>query len=220
MERIPEPELMDDHEQAVAYATADFSVPHQRFVDLLRGRFPDLPEHGVALDLGCGSADVSCRFAKSYPGWRVHGLDAAEAMLELGREAVRAAGLETRIALHRGYLPGAAAPLEHYDLVFSNSLLHHLAEPSALWNSACQWSRPGGPVFVMDLLRPTSAAEVVRLVREHASGAPEILQRDFRASLHAAYLTQEVRAQLAAAGLGLFEVSEVSDRHWITWGRR
>ena len=39
MERIPEPELMDDPEQARAYASADFSEPHQAFVERFTQRF-------------------------------------------------------------------------------------------------------------------------------------------------------------------------------------
>ena len=34
MERIPEPDLMSEQEQARAYAEADFSEPHENFVDL------------------------------------------------------------------------------------------------------------------------------------------------------------------------------------------
>ena len=37
MERIPEPEIMDDEEGAVAYAGADFSESNQLFVDRLAG---------------------------------------------------------------------------------------------------------------------------------------------------------------------------------------
>ena len=51
--------------------------------------------------------------------------------------------------------------------------------------------------------------------------APEVLQRDYRASLHAAFTTAEVKAQLADAGLAQLQVLEVEDRYlevsgWIT----
>jgi hypothetical protein len=46
-----------------------------------------------------------------------------------------------------------------------------------------------------------------------------VLQRDFYLSLCAAYTPDEVRAQLADAGLGHCELEVVSDRHWIAWGR-
>ncbi|HEX6174620.1 MAG TPA: SAM-dependent methyltransferase, partial [Candidatus Binatia bacterium] len=62
MERIPEPELMDEDEQARAYALADFAEPHNHFVELFRECFPDEAITGHVLDLGCGPADVTLRF--------------------------------------------------------------------------------------------------------------------------------------------------------------
>ncbi|MEM9137608.1 MAG: hypothetical protein AAGB01_09715, partial [Cyanobacteria bacterium P01_F01_bin.42] len=35
MERIAEPDLMDGWEQAIAYAQADFEVPHSAFIEKL-----------------------------------------------------------------------------------------------------------------------------------------------------------------------------------------
>ena len=52
MERIPEPELMDEAEQAAAYARADFEEPHSRFIALLSEKLEALPATGFALDLG------------------------------------------------------------------------------------------------------------------------------------------------------------------------
>ena len=36
MQRIPEPELMTDEGQAIAYANADFEEPHNHFIKLLK----------------------------------------------------------------------------------------------------------------------------------------------------------------------------------------
>ena len=44
MERILEPELMDDAAQALAYARADFADVNRGFVDRFRTMFPDLAE--------------------------------------------------------------------------------------------------------------------------------------------------------------------------------
>ncbi len=41
MKRIPEPELMNSPEQARAYAEADFSEPHNMFVEKFAECFPD-----------------------------------------------------------------------------------------------------------------------------------------------------------------------------------
>lgn len=218
MQRIPEPELMTDVEQVLAYASADFEQPHERFIELLRERLPALPEQGTALDLGCGPGDIAVRFARAFPGWRVHGLDGSQPMLELGRQALRGAGLDERVSLHHAYLPAGRPPLEVYDFVYSNSLLHHLAQPGVLWQCAARWSREGGPIFVMDLFRPGTAFEVQRLVEEHSRDEPEVLRRDFSNSLFAAYRPEEVRVQLERARQSDLALDIVSDRHFVVWG--
>jgi ubiquinone/menaquinone biosynthesis C-methylase UbiE len=218
MQRIPEPELMDDEAQAHAYAEADFAEPHEHCVALFREAFPGLEPAGAVLDLGCGPADVTLRFARAFPNCRFDGVDGAPAMLRFGREAVQRAGLAGRIRLVEGYLPGATLPLESYDAVLSNSLLHHLADPAVLWKSVKRWGKPGAPVFVMDLMRPDDPAGVEHLTRRYAANEPEILRRDFRHSLRAAYRPEEVREQLRAAGLEGLAVRPVSDRHWVASG--
>jgi len=218
MERIPEPELMEGAEQARAYAAADFAEPHDRFVALLGERLPGLPREGLALDLGCGPADVTLRFATAHPGFAVDGIDGAEAMLALGRAAAERHGLASRVALHLLRLPARALPAAPYDLVFSNSLLHHLAEPAVLWSTILQASGAGTSVFVMDLMRPESPEQAERLVASYARDEPAVLREDFYNSLLAAYRPVEVRAQLQAAGVDALEVEAVSDRHWIAWG--
>ncbi len=219
MQRIPEAELMDGVEQAIAYAQADFEAPHQYCLDCLRQVLPDLPAVGTALDLGCGPADITLRFAKAYPQWQVHGLDGSAAMLAQGTAAVARAALADRVQLVQAYLPQGEAPQAQYDLVFANSLLHHLADPGVLWQSIHRWAAPGAGVFVMDLMRPGGAAIAQSLVDQYAADEPEMLRRDFYHSLCAAYRIPEVQQQLYAAGLGHLQIKPVSDRHWIVWGR-
>jgi len=216
--RTPEPELMDEAEQSLAYAEADFSEPHNRFIALFHQAFAYSPVAGTVLDLGCGPADVILRFARAHPDCRIDGVDGATSMLALGRSQVEAAGLSHRIRLIEGYLPGAELPLPRYDTIISNSLLHHLAEPSVLWQSIRQYGSPGAAVFVMDLRRPENQQDLDTLVRQHAAGESEILQRDFRLSLHAAYRPEEIRQQLQQAGLNGLNVSASGDRHLIVYG--
>ncbi len=217
MKRIPEPELMNDLAQARAYAGADFEAPHNQFIELFRQAFPDYDGQGTVLDLGCGPADITLRFARAYPACTVHGVDGAPAMLQQGRLTVEAAGLADRITLLEGHLPGASLPLPQYDAVISNSLLHHLAEPQVLWDSIRRHARPQAPVFVMDLRRPDSVEAAIQLVKTYAGDEPVILREDFHRSLLAAYTVEEVAAQLQAAGLAL-AIRVVSDRHFIVHG--
>ena len=74
MQRIPEPELMDDPEQALAYSQADFSASHGARVPIFQSLYPQFALNGPALDLGCGSGDVLLRFARAYTGGCFFGL--------------------------------------------------------------------------------------------------------------------------------------------------
>jgi SAM-dependent methyltransferase len=67
MQRIPEPELMDEAEQARAYAMADFAEPNARFVGYFETEFPELLT-GSVLDLGCGPGDIVLRLATRRTG--------------------------------------------------------------------------------------------------------------------------------------------------------
>jgi SAM-dependent methyltransferase len=218
MQRIPEPELMTEAEQVEAYASADFEQPHQRFMDLLQGCLPGLPSVGAALDVGCGPGDIACRFARAFLGWTVDGLDGSLPMLTFARAAAARLGVGDRVQFHVCHLPDGQAPRAAYDLVCSNSLLHHLGDPLVLWQSVRRWSHPGSRVFVMDLLRPESLEGARSLVEEHSSGEPEVLRRDFYNSLLAAYRPDEVREQLRRTGLEHLKLDVVSDRHWLVAG--
>ncbi len=216
MKRTPEPELMDETLQAQAYSEADFAVPHEAFCDEALRVFPT-DTLGHILDLGCGPADVTVRFARRTPACRVSGIDGAKAMLSLGQDRIDAAGLSKRITLAHHYLPSTTLPTG-FDGVISNSLLHHLADPFVLWHTISKHVSKGSPIFIMDLMRPTSEAEVKRIVTEYASDEPEVLRHDFECSLHAAYRVDELKSQLDKVHLGHLTVEAITDRHLIVYG--
>ncbi len=209
---------MDDEDQARAYAEADFSEANSLFVELFRQSFSDCRLNGPVLDLGCGPADIPLRLARLHGRARFDAVDGSQAMLEHARQAWGAAGLMDRVDLIQGLLPEVSLPADYYQAVLSNSLLHHLHIPSVLWQTVRSCGRQGAPVLVMDLMRPESEQAVDALVATHAADASDVLRRDFRASLFAAYRPDEVRAQLRAAGLGALEVRVVSDRHLAVIG--
>jgi len=218
MNRTPEPELMLGQEQARAYSEADFEEPHSRFIELFAKSFPGEAAAGNVLDLGCGPADISLRFARAYPRARIDGVDGSETMLSLGKEAVCREGFEERIQLIHCTLPTMELPQKSYDGVISNSLLHHLQDPQVLWQTIKQFARSEAPVFVMDLMRPASEVQAEEFTETYVASEPEILKRDFYHSLKAAYRPDEIRTQLDEAGLNRFTVEMISDRHMIVWG--
>ncbi|HEX2054854.1 MAG TPA: methyltransferase domain-containing protein [Nitrospiraceae bacterium] len=216
MIRVPEAELMDDVEQAKAYAAADFSNENQSFVDRFREYFPDWDGRHV-IDLGCGPADIPIRFARAYPNATLTAVDASEAMIALARQAVKDTGFAGRIRLCCERFQELALD-EPADAALSNSLLHHLPNPLQFWYRLKQLVKPGSAVLVMDLLRPESTEAAQALVEQYASDASPILKRDFYNSLLAAYTEDEVAAQLAEMNLSRLLIDVPDDRHWVAGG--
>lgn len=220
MERIPEPEeLMDDAEQARAYAEADFSEANTLFVELLEAMAPG-PLSGRLVDLGCGPGDIPLSLLGSHPGLTAVAVDGAPSMLALAEQRLAAdPSLAARMRTLCCLLPCDTIEHSGYDFILSNSLLHHLADPMTLWRTVKACAKPGAAVLVMDLARPDGPDAALSLVERYAEGAPDVLRRDFLNSLHAAYRVSEIREQLQRAGLSGLDVAEVSDRHLAVRGR-
>ena len=217
MNRTLEPELMDDPEQALVYARADFEKENQGFVSRFGEYFPDFFE-GHVLDLGCGPGDIPIRFAQAFPCCRITGVDASEPMIGLADVAVKQAGLADRITFRCERFQ-AVSLVEPVDAAVSNSLLHHVPNPLQFWYRLRQLVKPGSPVLVMDLLRPDSPEEAQAIVGRYAAKEPEILRRDFYRSLLAAFTEDEVAAQLAELNLSRLLIDVIDDRHWVVGGR-
>jgi ubiquinone/menaquinone biosynthesis C-methylase UbiE len=217
MTRMPEPELMVDDEQADAYAAADLSELQQAMVAWFTDRCGAL-DRGCLLDLGCGAADMTIRFAAAFPGITALGVDGSAPFLQRARRAIGDAGLDGRVRVEQRYLPDVALETRSFDAVIANSVLHHLADPDALWRTAARCAKPGAPVMVMDLRRPADADAARQLVDRHAAEARPVLRRDFFNSLCAAYRADEIRRQLDRAGLPDFQLEEIGELHVLAWG--
>jgi len=215
VKRVLEPELMTDEQQALAYAKADFSTSNQWYVDHLLADCPD--QLGNVLDIGCGPGDVMLRLASARPGVRITAIDGSNAMIELARKAVRSAGLQQRVTLLQGYVPGLPLEEHSFDAILSKDLLHHLPDPMVLWSEARRLGRRGAAIYVMDLMRPESPQAAHNIVETVARDELPILKADFYASLCAAFTLEEARAQVKQSRLPL-EVTQVSDRHMVIKG--
>jgi 2-polyprenyl-3-methyl-5-hydroxy-6-metoxy-1,4-benzoquinol methylase len=218
MIRMPEPELMTEKEQAAAYAAANFAEVNEPVARWFQARFSALAPGARLLDIGCGTADMTIRLVRAYPGITALGIDGSEAMLSYGSNLVNQAGLNSRIQLECRYFPDAALGIANFDAVTANNLLHHLADPGSFWRAVLSCARPGAPIMVADLRRPSDTPTVESLVEQYAWRALPPLRRDFFNSLHAAYTADEVRQQLDEAGLTGLQVEEVGPLHLVAWG--
>ena len=219
MQRTLEPELMIEENQSQAYAKADFKTPNINFINLFQKKFgKDFA--GRILDLGCGNADITLRFARTYPNCSIDGVDGSQAMLEHGRKALEqeTAGIQKRVNLIEGIIPEVRLTQSHYDAIISNSVLHHLHNPSLLWQFIKDYGTTGAKVFIGDLLRPASQQQAWKTVEMYAKDEPEILKEDFYNSLLAAFEISEIESQLKSANLECLSVEQISDRHVLISG--
>lgn len=216
--RVLEPEVMDTAEEAADYDAMDHVGVNRRFVDdlmaALGGRQP-----GTLLDVGTGTAQIPIELARRPFTSRITAIDLAEEMLAVGRRNVAAAGL-ANIALElvdAKVLPYADAS---FDVVMSNSIVHHIPEPTGTFAEMRRVLRPGGLLFVRDLLRPESAEDVERLVAAYAGDESARQQQLFRQSLHASLALDELRETAAVAAIDPDGIAQTSDRHWtLIWQR-
>ncbi len=214
--RTLEPEVMDTPEEARDYDEMDHGEVNRRFVDdlLAAGEIS-----GDVLDLGTGTAQIPIELCRRNDACRVMAADAAIAMLDLARLNIEIAGLTMRIQLDK-----VDAKELHYDddsfqVVMSNSILHHIPEPMDVLREAVRVLAPGGLLFFRDLLRPESEEELESLVQTYAGGEGEHARAMFSDSLRAALSLEEVRGLAQEVGLAPESVEQTSDRHWTMRAR-
>jgi ubiquinone/menaquinone biosynthesis C-methylase UbiE len=219
--RVLEPEVMDSPQEAIDYDTMDHSTVNRLFVadflELWRARFPAAAA-GEILDLGTGTAQIPIELLRRDAGFHVLAIDLAESMLALGRRNVATAGFSGQIQLERVDAKRLHYKSGRFAAVISNSIVHHIPEPAAVLAEASRVLRPGGLIFVRDLLRPDDDAGVRHLVDTYAAGANEHQRRLFEASLRAALSLEEVRDLVARLGHPPQQVCQTSDRHWM-WAK-
>lgn len=222
--RTLEPEVMDTAEEARDYDAMDHGEVNARFCDdlLAFASARGVPVERV-LDVGTGTALIPIELCKRCSA-RVDALDLAEHMLAVARENVARAGLDGRIALHLLDAKTTAFGEGAFTVVVSNSIVHHIPDPSDMLREVLRLTAHGGALFVRDLARPTTRARVDELVAKYAplptGVAADVLARHerqralFAASLHAALTLDEVRAIVAPLGVAPDDVRMTSDRHW------
>ncbi len=223
MGRQPEPEAMDVPREAEAYALADFAEVNEAFVARLH-ELAGTRDNLLAADLGTGPGDIPLRLLRVRPSWRVVAVDAALPMLHFARQAGAVSTTPKQVC---GCCPGwvqadAKAlpfPSQRFDVVFSNSILHHITDVGPFWSEVRRVAKPAGLVFLRDLARPSGAQAARAIVGRYASQESRLLQEEFYRSLLSAYTPEEVRSQLARAGLASLEVAKVTDRHLDIFGR-
>jgi ubiquinone/menaquinone biosynthesis C-methylase UbiE len=180
---------MDEVEEVESYAGAaaarHLAKLDGRFVRRLLGE----TAAGAALDVGCGPGQIALGFLRERrrvdPGAQVFGVDLSLPML---REA-RRSGLTGVAVANASALP---FPEGAFGLIFCNSVLHHMAEPSRDLSEMARCVARGGRLLVRDLRRPPGPLlepHIAFLGRHYAGRMKQL----FDASVRAAYTPAEAR---------------------------
>lgn len=215
LQRVLETEVMDTVEEAVDYDSMDHGEVNWIFVADLRAAGLAADE-GEILDLGTGTALIPIELCRQVPSARVLAVDLSEQMLAVGRKNVEKAGLADRLRLELVDAKRLPYREGQFATVISNSIVHHLSDPSTAINEAWRVTAGGGLIFFRDLFRPDNETEVCRLVETYAAGANPHQQRMLADSFRAALRVDEIRKLIIPLGGPPESVSASSDRHW-TW---
>ena len=229
LERVLEPEVMDTPDEARDYDAMDHSAVNAKFCDDFlwfahRDGRPALGARAArVVDFGTGTALIPVELCRRAAGFSVVAIDLAENMLTLAHANVARAKLGDRIVLEKVDAKGTPYEDGAFGATISNSIVHHIPVPQGCLAEMWRVTAKGGVIFVRDLHRPPSAAEVDRLVAIYGGAAPEDPARVasfenqrtlFRASLCAAMTVDEVAAMVAPLGIPASAVTLTSDRHW------
>ena len=217
--RVLEPEAMDSSDEAREYDAMDHGEVNRRFVAelLVALRAAGLPDDVEVLDLGTGTAQIPIELCRQNPKARVLAIDLAEEMLRLAERNVAAARLSGRIRLQQVDAKRLPFADGQFAVVMSNSIVHHITEPSTALAEAVRVLRsPGGLFFVRDLARPFEDAQVGQLVATYAADCSDRQRQLFDDSLRAALSVEEIRQLAIELGCDPQCVTATSDRHW-TW---
>lgn len=214
--RVLEPEVMDSAEEAQDYDAMDHTAVNRVFVADFCSKWDG---KNPILDVGAGTAQIPIELCRQAPTARVTAIDLAEHMLAVARRNVAWAGLAERVCLEKVDAKRMPYADRTFAAVISNSIIHHIPEPSGVFAEMVRVVRPGGLVFVRDLLRPADETGLRQLVAAYAGDANAHQQRMFAESLHAALTLAEVQALVAGLGFDPATVQQTTDRHW-TWSAR
>ncbi len=112
------------------------------------------------LDVGTGPGEIAILLASRAGGIKVLAIDLGEHMLSMARDNVVKAGLGDRVEIARADAKETGQSSGAFDMVISNSLVHHIPEPREFLAEVKRVLKPGGGLFIKDLHRPATEGEL------------------------------------------------------------
>lgn len=217
LKRVLEPEVMDSSAEAIAYDDMDHRQVNEAFTqDLIAASEANGGVLDEVLDLGTGTARIPLMLCEAVEDVRVVAADLSVEMLDVARINLELSPYLERVMLTLCDAKNLEFEDNRFDVVMSNSIVHHIPEPASAFAEAVRVCKPGGLLFFRDLVRPETDEEVERLVETYAGEEADHARRMFDDSLRAAFSVDEIQALVEGVGFAGDTVQATSDRHW-TW---
>jgi len=198
MKRTIEPELMIDPAQVQSYFENDRSQIKHLFKVAYQTVKTTAP--ATMADLGCGPGDLTSEMALFHPTSLITGIDNSSEMLALAKSTE--------------FVKFKQMPItevsEYYDRVISSLTLHHFHNPMDFWATIKRIAPKD--VFILDFIRPESEEELAEIIKHREPYLDDLFRIDFENSLRACFTIEELKQQIADAGLNL-DVHEVDQFH-------
>jgi ubiquinone/menaquinone biosynthesis C-methylase UbiE len=216
--RVLEPEVMAGADEAGEYDEMDFSATDLLFAQ--RAAQLAMVGAGRAIgriaDLGSGNAKIPLAMCPLLPdSTRVCAVEMSGEMLKVAARNRRRDGVSPgRLHLICGDAKRVPFADGSIGMVTSNSLIHHIPDPRAVFQEIARIARPGASILIRDLIRPENHTALEELLQAHGAQWSPLQRALFADSLHAALTLEEVRQMLAQCGLADVQVTQISDRHW------
>ncbi len=228
MERIPEPELMEEKEQVISYDEADFSEGEVNLINqinqyLLRKNI-SLGEKDLIVDLGCGPGNISEKLAIKWPNSEVVGIDGSKEMISRAQynkntNKKKLKNLRYICSDIKDIKSNNLLLKKKISLLVSNSLIHHITNLEDFFNTIRSLSNNITVNFHKDLKRPLDEKSALELKAQCSIKYNEILTNDYYASLRASYTFKELKNFTLENNLSSLDVFEDGDKYLVVYGK-
>jgi 2-polyprenyl-3-methyl-5-hydroxy-6-metoxy-1,4-benzoquinol methylase len=213
LERILEQEVMDTEEDASQYNSIPNDEVNRTYVEEVLALVPKSAKS--LIDLGSGPAHIPILFAQKRPHLDITAIELANSMIAIANININSANLAEKIKVERQDVKKTTFKQHTYDVVISNSIVHHIHQPVKLFIEARRLSAVESIIYFKDLLRPKSLSELEMIVEKYSGDVNDYQRELFYNSLHAALTLDEVKDCAVTAGYENFKITQTSDRHWV-----
>ena len=144
------------------------------------------------LDVGCGAGNYSLKLLQSLPDLNVTLIDLSRPMLERAEQRLRPA-TNGHIEAFQGDVRDLDLGEARFDVIVAAAVLHHLrtdAEWEAVFAKLFKALRPGGSIWISDLIEHSSAAIEEMMWRRYGEYLIGLKDEAYRDTVFA-YVTQE-----------------------------